>query len=156
MWRLKMNENTSSPDRARANEIADEARRVIGRYREGDVLEHRHVKTLVRFVEMQLADPDPTTDATSPEPMSDERLKMMQILLSSQWPDGAYRSMAVEMWQECLDEIKRLRAVIAERDAEIARLRGWLRIIATADDSDDSWWYTGRAERALAGEAAPE
>lgn len=53
-------------------------------------------------------------------------------------------------------EIKRLQTTIDARDAEIERLKGWLKHISTAgDDGDDDWYWHSKAERALEGEAVP-
>lgn len=55
--------------------------------------------------------------------------------------------------------VSRLRAVLAERDAEIARLCGWLRVLRDGLSSDYEWYSddsVDRARRALAGEEVPE
>lgn len=67
---------------------------------------------------------DNPTAARVAEPMSAERIAELRSIAQSFWsqtPDSVLASQC-DATIQCLNEIERLRAVVAERDAEIARL----------------------------------
>lgn len=107
----------------------------------------------------------PTPEAT-PEraAMTDERIEQLKTACQ-RVRDGSL-SLFDDMWTgdmlDCISTITRLRAVIAERDATIARDRAWIRHIAMLAarepsrlDGPEHNLYDA-IEAALAGEEAPD
>lgn len=120
--------------------------------------------------------PTPTPEATTEmAPMSEELLAEMHEVSWRNWADTRDAGLVAQAdaTLQCLDEIKRLRAVVAERDAEIHgltvkgfHLSNWLRHIKSAAESmvvsEPEWraWLTEICDEALKeginGEAVPE